>query len=241
MKNPNWQRDELILALNLYFNLESNSFVSTNAEIINLSNTLNKLPLHSKKDKNSTFRNPNGVAMKLSNFTSVDPNKPSKGLERISKLDNQIFFEFYNNRTLLKNISNVIVETINDNELTSKIYQIEEGSKTSINEAIEGEIIFKLHKVRERNQKLIDTKKKQVLKNSEKLVCEVCDFDFNKVYGEIGKGFIECHHIQPLSTYTTAQKTTVDDLALVCSNCHRMLHRLPEEMTIEGLKNRMKL
>ncbi len=84
MTNPKWQRDELILTLNLYFNLESSSFVSNNPEIIKLSEILNKLPLHSKQSRNSDFRNPNGVAMKLSNFTSIDHNNPSKGLERSS-------------------------------------------------------------------------------------------------------------------------------------------------------------
>ncbi|WP_294296186.1 HNH endonuclease [uncultured Chryseobacterium sp.] len=239
MKNPKWQRDELILTLNLYFNLESSSFISINPEIIKLSEILNKLPLHSKQNRNSDFRNPNGVAMKLNNFTSIDPNNPSKGLERFSKLDKQIFFEFQNNQTVLKNISNVIIETLGDEELNTKIYQIEELSEAPITEAIEGEIIFKLHKVRERNQKLINSKKLQVLKETGKLLCQVCDFDFHKKYGEIGKGFIECHHTQQLSTYNTNQKTTLDDLALVCSNCHRMLHRLPEDMSLDRLKSQM--
>lgn len=239
MKNPKWHRDELILTLNLYFNLESNSFVSTNSQIINLSKILNKLPLHSSQSRNSDFRNPNGVAMKLGNFTSIDPDNPAKGLDKTSQLDKQIFFEFKNNRNLLTNISNVIIETLSNDDLRFKIYQIDEGSEVSIKEAIEGEIIFKLHKVRERNQKLIDSKKQQILKENGKLVCEVCEFDFDEKYGQIGKGFIECHHTQQLSTYNTNQKTTLDDLALVCSNCHRMLHRLPEDMSIERLKSQM--
>ncbi|MCX8532683.1 HNH endonuclease [Chryseobacterium luquanense] len=239
MKNPKWHRDELILTLNLYYNLESKSFVSTNSEIINLSKILNKLPLHSNQSRNSDFRNPNGVAMKLSNFTSIDSNNPAKGLDRTSRLDKQIFFEFQNSRNLLTNISNVIIETLSDDDLSSKIYQIEEEPKTSIKEAVEGEILFKLHKLRERNQKLIDSKKQQILKQNGKLACEVCEFDFSKKYGEIGKGFIECHHTQQLSTYKINQKTTLDNLALVCSNCHRMLHRLPEDMSIERLKNQV--
>lgn len=239
MKNPKWHRDELILTLNLYFNLESSSFISTNPEIINLSKILNKLPLHSNQTRNSDFRNPNGVAMKLSNFTSIDPDNPAKGLDRTSQLDKQIFFEFQNNQNLLKNISNVIIETLSNDDLSSKIYQIEEEVDASIKEAVEGEIIFKLHKVRERNQKLIDSKKQQILKEKGKLACEVCEFDFNKKYGEIGKGFIECHHTQPLSTYNINQKTTLDDLVLVCSNCHRILHRLPEDMSIERLKRQI--
>ena len=57
------------------------------------------------------------------------------------------------------------------------------------------------------------------------LCCEVCGFDFEARYGEMGEGYIECHHIKPISQYTEEDTTTIDDLVLVCSNCHRMLHR----------------
>ena len=56
--------------------------------------------------------------------------------------------------------------------------------------------------------------------------CEICGFDFEKTYGEVGKGFIEVHHIKPL--YESAEEIEVNpktDLICVCSNCHRMLHR----------------
>lgn len=56
--------------------------------------------------------------------------------------------------------------------------------------------------------------------------CMICDFDFEKVYGECGKGFIEVHHIDPLSEIN--QEIKIDpktDLICVCSNCHRMFHR----------------
>lgn len=56
--------------------------------------------------------------------------------------------------------------------------------------------------------------------------CQVCGFDFEKVYGELGKEYIEVHHIKPL--YSLDEETIVNpetDLICVCSNCHRMLHR----------------
>jgi len=56
--------------------------------------------------------------------------------------------------------------------------------------------------------------------------CIVCGFDFEKIYGERGKGFIEIHHTKPLGLLT--EETTIDpktDLIPVCSNCHRMIHR----------------
>ncbi|MEV4882457.1 HNH endonuclease [Chitinophaga ginsengisegetis] len=71
------------------------------------------------------------------------------------------------------------------------------------------------------------------------MLCEVCGFDFYDSYGDIGKGFIECHHKTPLSKITASTKTSLKDLALVCSNCHRMLHKDINVLSIEGLRERM--
>ncbi|HYT71491.1 MAG TPA: HNH endonuclease, partial [Gemmatimonadales bacterium] len=55
--------------------------------------------------------------------------------------------------------------------------------------------------------------------------CEVCGFDFLHRYGSIGDGFAEVHHKVPLGRALGERKTKLNDLAVVCSNCHRMLHR----------------
>ncbi|MBN2098874.1 MAG: HNH endonuclease [Dehalococcoidia bacterium] len=69
-------------------------------------------------------------------------------------------------------------------------------------------------------------------------LCSVCGFDFADVYGEQGLGFIEVHHLRPVSTL--GKRTKVDpnrDMATVCSNCHRMMHRTRERvLTIDELK-----
>ena len=57
------------------------------------------------------------------------------------------------------------------------------------------------------------------------LACEACGFDLKQHYGSIGEGFIEAHHVVPLSQLRLQQRTRLSDIALVCSNCHRMLHR----------------
>lgn len=56
--------------------------------------------------------------------------------------------------------------------------------------------------------------------------CKVCGMDFEKSYGEIGRGFIHVHHIVPISTIGEEyQLDPVKDLVPVCPNCHAMLHR----------------
>jgi predicted restriction endonuclease len=71
------------------------------------------------------------------------------------------------------------------------------------------------------------------------LDCVVCGFNFEKVYGERGKGFIEVHHIKPLSTLE--KEMVIDpeqDLVPVCSNCHRMIHRRKDDvLTVEELRS----
>lgn len=57
------------------------------------------------------------------------------------------------------------------------------------------------------------------------LTCDACDFDFEKRYGQHGVGFIEAHHIEPLSRREGEDRpTTIHDFAMLCANCHRMVH-----------------
>ncbi|HEV7643832.1 MAG TPA: hypothetical protein VGO50_07830 [Pyrinomonadaceae bacterium] len=68
--------------------------------------------------------------------------------------------------------------------------------------------------------------------------CFVCDFDFGKVYGEIGKGFIHVHHLKPL--WEINEKYEIDpleDLRPVCPNCHAIIHRHKEVLLIEDIKS----
>lgn len=67
--------------------------------------------------------------------------------------------------------------------------------------------------------------------------CAVCGMDFEKVYGEIGRGFIHVHHIVPISSIGKEYKLDpVKDLVPVCPNCHAMLHRKEPPHTIQELK-----
>lgn len=102
-------------------------------------------------------------------------------------------------------------------------------------EAFEGSQRMKRHFSRERNQRIVEEKKKDVLNKTEKLLCEVCGFDFHSFYGERGENFCEVHHLAALSE-TGETKTKLSDLAIVCSNCHRMIHREKKMLSIEELK-----
>ena len=100
----------------------------------------------------------------------------------------------------------------------------------------EGRILLQLHRLRERNAMLVRKKKASILKQAGKLACEVCGFIYKEFYGTLGDGFIECHHTGPLSKSMPGQQTKLDDLALVCANCHRMLHQEGKVRTIQELQ-----
>ena len=95
-------------------------------------------------------------------------------------------------------------------------------------EAMEGaeRIAFVRHRKREqflRDAKVVEARK---LGNG-RLKCEVpgCGFDFEIVYGELGRDYAQVHHLKPLGDRTTPSQTRLTDLVVVCANCHAMIHR----------------
>ncbi|HEY7337790.1 MAG TPA: HNH endonuclease [Bryobacteraceae bacterium] len=56
--------------------------------------------------------------------------------------------------------------------------------------------------------------------------CEICGFDFAETYGEFAKNCVEVHHLQPLASAPDhGLHNEVEDLLVVCPNCHRALHQ----------------
>ncbi|MFP4846092.1 HNH endonuclease [Winogradskyella sp. PE311] len=102
----------------------------------------------------------------------------------------------------------------------------------------EGGIKVRISKIIERSPKL-----RQQALDIHGYKCQVCDFDFELTYGKWGKEFAEVHHIIPLSelkgeSHQTNPKT---DLAILCANCHRMVHRKKEiTLSLDELKNKIK-
>ncbi|MEN6640847.1 MAG: HTH domain-containing protein [Armatimonadia bacterium] len=68
-------------------------------------------------------------------------------------------------------------------------------------------------------------------------VCCVCGVDFGSEYGELGEGFIEVHHLTPLSQVKEGyQVNPVVDMVPVCPNCHNMMHRRNPPISPEQLR-----
>jgi len=122
-----------------------------------------------------------------------------------------------------------------DNKENKKLSNI----KTEVIESAfpEGKEKYKLHRSLERDSSIGKKAKENRMDTVGELRCDVCQFSFSDKYGELGAGFIEAHHTIPVSQLKGERKTNIKDMALVCSNCHRMLHSGNQLLSVSELKD----
>jgi 5-methylcytosine-specific restriction protein A len=101
----------------------------------------------------------------------------------------------------------------------------------------EGRRLLKQHFIRERNRGVVQAAKQIAIQKNGQLICAVCSYSFEKHFGERGKNYIEGHHIKAVSQIKPGDKTKPEDIALVCSNCHRMIHRKDPYLGIDELRS----
>ncbi len=116
---------------------------------------------------------------------------------------------------------------------THDLFVVDEDEESAFPEGAEK---YRMHWARERDPEIARKAKCKRLSETGKLKCEACNFDYSEKYGDRGVGFIEAHHMIPVSQLNGKTKTRIKDLALVCSNCHRMLHRGPPLLSVAELK-----
>lgn len=230
MKNPPWTRDEHIIALDFYLSHSHSIPGKDSTEVQELSKVLNNLNSFLDHQITEKFRNPSGVYMKLMNFRAIDPEYEGVGLAHGNK-DEQVVWDLYANRPdelaeLAKHIKQFSTSETKDIPVIS--VDEEEGN--------EGQILSRVHRYRERDRALVSKKKRKFLQENPKLFCQGCGFDFQNKYGDRGKDFIECHHTKPVSELSVGETTKLADLVLLCSNCHRIVHRKKPWLTIDELK-----
>lgn len=214
-----WTYEEIVLAAQLAERNGWRTLSPENLKVIELSQFLRECRRHPLQSRDPTFRNAAGVSRKTVDLVTRHPNylgKPTNG----NHLDSLIVSKF------LANPAQMILEAESIREALTKLAQplsldfFEEASSD------EGQVLLSQHIRRERSRPLRRRKIQQIISEGRKIQCEVCDFNFSLVYGPRGDGYIEVHHVIPL--YVSGRVTTkLADLALLCSNCHRMLHKQP--------------
>ena len=234
VRNPPWSRDELILALALYMTNPVSPPGKKSTAVLELSDVLNRLGAQLNRGRVEKFRNPNGVYMKMMNFRRFDPDVVASGkvgLTRGNKDEEVVWAEYANDPDRLVAVAAAIRAGVDLGAIDTQPDDIDDTV-----EAAEGRILTRLHRTRERSRKLVDQKKKQALARTSALVCDACGFDFAKTYGPRGQGFIEVHHTKPVHTLPEGGTTKLEDLALVCANCHRMIHSARPWLTVDEVR-----
>ena len=92
---------------------------------------------------------------------------------------------------------------------------------------------YRLHRKIDR-----DSKASNAAKKIHGHICQGCGFDFELVYGPVGKNYIEAHHLTPLSELpedVPVPQDPLTDFAVLCANCHRMMHRTNGPKSVKDL------
>jgi 5-methylcytosine-specific restriction protein A len=103
----------------------------------------------------------------------------------------------------------------------------------------EGETIVERRRYRQHRKIERDSTAAKKAKRVHGYVCQCCSFDFEAIYGAAGANYIEAHHLVPLADLPEDVPVTQDpktDFAVLCANCHRMIHRKDAPKTVAGLR-----
>lgn len=235
---PKWAWDELVLACDLVVKnsdqdnpaIEWRALTADDPRVVELSGLLRSLPIHPRKIRGGKFRNPNGVARKTVDLATNHPTY-TRGRTNGGRLDKVVIQAFIDDPHEMAKTAAAIRSAAQVDVPDDALLDLDLDTNP---EADEGRILLRLHLMRERNPRLRAKKINDARKRLGCVRCEVCSFDFERVYGVRGRDYIECHHRKPLS-HTGQTTTALADLALICSNCHRMIHRHRPWLTVDEL------
>ena len=215
----NWTYEEIVLAAELVKKNEWRGMNDSSAGVVTLSEILRGARLHPFEGRDPKFRNANGVARKTWDIATQHPDYQGKKT-RGNRLDSVVLNDFLADPDRMDREADAIKKALESGERP-----LDELEDLDVSHG-EGRLLISLHVRRERNRPLRAKKIMSVRSAGKPLACEVCEFNFETFYGRRGEGYVEVHHVVPL--YISGEVATrVADLALVCSNCHRMIHRIP--------------
>jgi 5-methylcytosine-specific restriction protein A len=234
-REPTWTRDELILACDLVRENGWKSMRAPDPRVVELSNLLQRLPIHPMEMRGPKFRNPNGVGRKTSDIATHHPDYAGTPTNA-GATDLEVLKDFLEHPEEMHNAAELIREGVATGSLIDVTESVNDlDNLEDYDGAPEGQLLARKHFARERDKGLREKKIKQHLRTHTALACSTCGFDFKAAYGERGEGFIECHHVVPLHV-SGEVKTKLSDLILICANCHRMVHRYQPWLTPDQLR-----
>ena len=218
-KNSEWNILELLLIFRFIF---SNT---DKKEIINLHSKLLVTHAISNKFKSLKTKTIIDIEQKILDWKNFNV----KNYNDCKNVEEFYFCNFWNNQIkyykFLDSFDFYLSKNFFYNPLTADLKSSKEGSSRVLQ-----------HLSKERDWKLVNAKKQQVMTSKGFLECEVCKFNYKDKYGTRGHNYAEVHHIKPISEYKDDDVTYLKDLAILCSNCHKMIHRKEPWLSIDQLK-----
>ena len=209
--NPKWTRDETLVALDLFYRF--GALDRSKSEVVQLSDLLRRASSVPHNERKPSFRNADGVALKMQNLLSAMD--PSRGLSS-SLMDKAVVVEFPESK---KNELHQIALVIRAAMETDP----EPGTLDAEEVFIEGEYLTVRHRQRDRRLRSRLLQKH----NHAALVCEMCGFTpRSNIERTFQESYFEAHHRLPLAIAEGSRQTVLADMALLCAGCHRFIHSL---------------
>jgi 5-methylcytosine-specific restriction protein A len=189
----------------------------------------------------SGYRSPGSVQLKLENIRTAHPDyvgKPTRGA-RLDRLVLEAFLSdpegMHETAKQLRADASLAEMRKDDADEYPEVGELDRLDVDDVVLALEGAVKRRWATARERDPKLRKQKIAQSMRVRGEVSCEVCGFDFARAYPKHGDGYIEVHHRIPLHV-SGEVPNTLDDLILLCANCHRMIHRKKTWLTPDELR-----
>ena len=229
-QNPDWTRDEVVLACQLTMENGWKSVGASDPRVGELSDLLQLQRAHPAELRGAKFRNRNGVGRKTVDIATQHPDYKGKATNG-GQHDRKVLLEFLADPArMTAEAAAIRAAILADAAEPAEVADLDLDGLS----ADEGRVLERLHLRRERDARLRDKVVQAYKRRHSAVACEACGFDFGTVYGERGSDYIEVHHRTPLHV-SGPTKTRPEDLVLLCSNCHRMIHCKAPWLTVDEL------
>lgn len=218
MVQLNWTYEEVVLAGDLVAANDWKGLRKDDPRVTELSSLLRAATIHPLEGRSDNFRSVNSIARKTYDIATLHPDYEGEATKG-GRHDKTVLQEYMMGTGRMHALAEDIRASLL-NEASAAL----NNPEIEVLSAQEGTARAVTHLRRERDPKLRRAKISAMLTSGGNIRCEVCTFDFARTYGELGRDYIEVHHVRPLHD-SGPVTTRLEDLALLCSNCHRMVHR----------------
>jgi len=241
MKNPGWTYDETVLAVAMVLRNDWKQVDDSDQRVHDMSAFLKvHSPFPPEVRGVANFRSPAGVSRKTADIATRHPAYKGKKTHG-SKMDQEVLNEFLNDAKKMLALATSVKKAMEALAAIPFVVAMKDLEDEGVDKGVaEGSVFQLLHRRRERDSKLRTRKLDELRKLGLPILCQACGLNPLERYPDLenAESLVEVHHVIPLAE-GGSRKTFLKDLAVLCPNCHRAVHRmkewtLPENLIIQG-------